>query len=145
MIEVYVTLLDKRAKLPTYAHSGDAGADIYSLEEVIFEPGETKIVRTGLAVAIPEGYELQIRPRSGMSRKTPFRIANSPGTIDSGYRNEVGVIMQNTSNTALTIEAGQRIAQFVPAKVPKIEWRLHPDVRTIVADRGERGFGSSGL
>lgn len=84
-------------EMPSYATENDAGMDIRASEDITIAPGQTVVVRTGLRVAIPEGYEIQIRPRSGLSLKTPLRVANSPGTIDSGYRGEVGVIITNTS------------------------------------------------
>ena len=98
-VEVALEICDPRAKVPAYATPGDAGMDIAAIEDIKIKPGQTVIVRTGLKVAIPEGYEIQVRPRSGLSYKTPLRIVNSPGTIDAGYRDEIGVIMQNTSQT----------------------------------------------
>ncbi|MGC9310953.1 MAG: dUTP diphosphatase, partial [Candidatus Aenigmatarchaeota archaeon] len=95
-IGVFIEFCHPEAKLPKYANPTDAGADIFLVEDVEWKPGETKIVRTGLKVAIPEGWEIQIRPRSGLSFKSPLRLANSIGTIDTGYRNEVGLIVQNT-------------------------------------------------
>lgn len=85
------------AVLPSYAKAFDAGMDIVAAEDVLLAPGETKLVPTGLKVAIPQGYELQVRPRSGLSLNTPLRIPNSPGTIDSGYRDEICVILNNSS------------------------------------------------
>ena len=102
-------------------------------------------VPPGLKVAIPDGYEIQVRPRSGLSLKTPLRLANAPGTIDAGYRDEICVITQNTSpNTPYRIEKGDRIAQFVLQKVPKILFREQTDVQRIGTDRGG-GFGSTGI
>ncbi len=95
--KVYVEVCRDGVELPQYANIGDAGMDIRAAEEVKILPGETKIIPTGLKVAIPQGYELQIRPRSGLSLKTPLRIANTPGTIDSGYRDEIGIIVNNSS------------------------------------------------
>ena len=90
--------LSEDAQIPTYANVTDAGADIYSIEDVTVHPGETVFVHTGIKVAIPDGYEIQIRPRSGLSLKTNMRIANAPGTIDAGYRDEIGVIVTNIDN-----------------------------------------------
>ena len=95
--KVYVELCREGVELPQYANIGDAGMDIRAAVETLILPGETAIIPTGLRMAIPTGYELQVRPRSGLSLKTPLRIANTPGTIDSGYRDEVGIIVQNTS------------------------------------------------
>ena len=96
-IEVFVEICREDAVLPSYAKPGDAGMDVCAADNVLIEPGETVIVPTGLKLAIPDGYEIQVRPRSGLSYKTPLRISNSPGTIDSGYRDELGIIMTNTS------------------------------------------------
>lgn len=141
-INVKVKKLSRLAKLPTYAHPTDAGADIYSLEKVVIEPHTTTLVKTGIAVAVPAGYEIQIRPRSGLSLKTPLRVANAPGTIDSSYRGEVCVIMENTGNSTQTIEAGDRIAQMLIVPVPMIKWEEVNELDE--TDRGQGGFGSSG-
>ena len=159
--------------LPFYAHPTDAGMDVCAAEDIILAPGETKIIKTGLKMAIPEGYECQIRPRSGLSLKTPLRIANSPATIDAGYRDEIGVIMQNTSrdyefregvafplnnvpenycftsekgnrNGWYLINKGDRIAQLVFVKVEHVEFEIVNDVHAIGEDRGG-GFGSTGI
>lgn len=140
-VEVKIQLISSTAKIPTYAHPTDAGADIFANETVVFEPGETKIVPTGIKVAIPAGYEIQIRPRSGMSLKTGMRIANAPGTIDSDYRGEVGVIMTNTFNSKWTIMSGDKIAQMVIAPVPMIKWIETDNLDE--TERGEGGFGST--
>ena len=97
-VEVHIELCRENAVLPEYAKAGDAGMDIYAAEDIIIKPGKTVIVPTGLKLAIPKGYEIQVRPRSGISLNTPLRIVNSPGTIDSGYRNELGIIINNSSN-----------------------------------------------
>lgn len=144
IIEVKIEVCDSRAQIPVYARSGDAGMDVCSIEDVIIKPGQTIIVKTGLKVAIPEGYEIQVRPRSGLSFKTPLRLANTPGTIDAGYRDEVGIIIQNTSPTEVyEIKEGDRIAQFVLQQVPAITWVQVDDVQAIGQNRGG-GFGSSG-
>src|SRR5674476_622467 len=135
-INVDIEICRDGVKLPFYANPGDAGMDVCAAAEVVIAPGETKIVPTGLKVAIPEGFEIQVRPRSGISFKTPLRIPNSPGTIDSGYRDELGIIMTNTSsidnNEILTIadkgnisgtykiSKGDRIAQIVLQEVPRM-------------------------
>jgi dUTP pyrophosphatase len=142
VVEIIYEKLDKDVILPSYAHDTDAGADIYANEEVEIEGNTTKIVKTGLKVAIPVGWELQIRPRSGMSAKTPIRIANAPGTIDSGFRGEIGVICHNTSSYPYTIHKGDRIAQFVPKICPMISWK-EGKVQEIGEDR-KGGFGSTG-
>lgn len=162
-VEVYLEVCREGAVMPTYAKSGDAGMDVCAAESIIIHPGETVIVPTGLKLAIPEGYEIQVRPRSGISFKTPLRLSNSPGTIDSGYRDELGIIMTNTSESSscnfdsiLTIEVkdnkkgiykinkGDRIAQIVLQLVPKMKFTIVASVKEIGTDRGG-GFGSTGV
>jgi dUTP pyrophosphatase len=99
-IDVFVEICRDGVDIPQYSRPGDAGMDVCAAEETVIKPGETVIVPTGLKLAIPEGYEIQVRPRSGISLNTPLRIANSPGTIDSGYRDEMGIIIWNTSSTS---------------------------------------------
>lgn len=141
-IEVEIKKLSENAKLPEYAHLTDAGADIFALEDTYLKPNETKLVKTGIAVAIPIGYEIQIRPRSGLSLKTPLRVANAPGTIDTDYRGEVCVIMWNSGNEAVKIEAGDKIAQMVINEVPMIKWKEVTELSS--TERGAGGFGSTG-
>lgn len=142
MVEIIYEKLNEDVILPSYAHNTDAGADIYANEEVEIAGNATVIIKTGLKVAVPVGWELQIRPRSGMSIKTPIRIANAPGTIDAGYRDEVGVICHNTSPYPYTIHKGDRIAQFIPKVCPMISW-TEGKVAEIGDDR-KGGFGSTG-
>lgn len=143
-VRVYLEKCHPEAKTPEYSRPGDAGMDICAIADVLIGPQETALVRTGLKVAIPEGYEIQIRPRSGLSLKTPLRIPNSPGTIDAGYRDEIGVIITNTSlKESYEIKKGDRIAQLVLQKVPRIEWVETDKVTNYGLDRGG-GFGSSG-
>lgn len=158
-MKVYVETLSNDIELPTYANIGDAGMDIRASEDVIILPNETKIIKTGLKVAIPVGYELQVRPRSGLSVNTPLRVANSPGTIDSGYRGEIGIIISNTSltndNTYLIsekgnkqgsyqIKKGDRIAQIVLKKYEVIDFIKIDNIENIEGNR-DGGFGSSGV
>jgi dUTP pyrophosphatase len=96
-VDVKIKRLSDGAVIPVYARPGDAGFDLVATEDVIVEPGMTVIVPTGIAVAVPEGFELQVRPRSGVSAKTFLRVSNAPGTVDSGYRGEVGVLIDNTA------------------------------------------------
>lgn len=142
IVDVIIEKIDEHAQIPTYAHPSDAGADIYSAETITINPGATIVVSTGLKVAIPFGYEIQIRPRSGMSLKTPIRVANAPGTIDSGYRDTVGVICHNTSIYPYTINQGDRIAQMVISPVPMINF-IEGTVSEVDGDR-LGGFGSTG-
>lgn len=162
-VEVFVEICREGAVIPTYAKPGDAGMDVCAAEEKYIRPGETAVVATGLKFAIPEGYEIQVRPRSGISLKTPLRISNSPGTIDSGYRNELGIIMTNTSpsgnpdsDDVITVDSpagrhgtykirkGDRIAQLVLQELPRMKFVQVDSVADIGTDRGG-GFGSTGV
>lgn len=143
-IDVGVVRLNPEAIIPEYAHSTDAGADIFAVEDTEIAAGETKLVKTGLAVAIPEGYEIQVRPRSGLSLKSPLRVANAPGTIDSSYRGEVCVIMTNTGTNAYTINKHDKIAQMLIAPTPMIRWNECETVEELgETARGTGGFGST--
>ncbi len=129
------------AVIPSYVHEGDAGFDFTSIEDVALTPYARKIVKTGLKVEIPAGYEMQIRPRSGISLKTPVLIANAPGTIDSGYRGEVGIIVLNNSASKYKIEKGEKIAQGVIKEVVPV---IHIEADKLSETmRGEGGFGST--
>ncbi len=130
------------AKIPEYQTKGSAGFDLASLESVIIYSKQVRIVSTGLALEIPQGYELQIRPRSGTSVKTKLRIANAPGTIDSDYRGEIGLIIENTGDDFCKIEAGERIAQGVLSRVQQARFEQIEELS--VTERGEGGFGSTG-
>lgn len=144
MVDVHVEICREGVTLPAYAKPGDAGMDVRAAVDVTIAPGETKIVPTGLKLAIPVGYEIQVRPRSGLSLKTSARVPNSPGTIDSGYRDEVGIIIWNcSSHQPLEIKAGDRIAQFVLQEVPQINFVSCNDVASIGENRGG-GFGHTG-
>ena len=128
--------------LPEYATSGAAGMDVVSAEALILRPGSRVAVTTGFAVAIPAGYEIQVRPRSGLALKFGIGVANTPGTIDSDYRGEVKVILVNQSDDNFTVARGDRIAQLVLAPVTLAAWD-----EVLVLDetvRGAGGFGSTG-
>lgn len=131
--------------LPAYETSASAGLDIRAnITEVIeLKPLERTLVKTGLFMEITEGYECQVRPRSGLALKKGISVLNSPGTIDADYRGEVGVILINLSNETFTIENGERIAQLVFAKVEQAAWE-QVEVLT-ETDRGTGGFGSTGV
>lgn len=140
-IEVKVEKLYDDAQLPAYAHPLDAGADVFSIENVTLQPNETTAVGTGLRFAIPKGYEIQVRPRSGLSLKTGLRIANAPGTIDCSYRGELRIIFHNTSLVPYEIKKGDKIAQILIAPTPMMIFiEAAIDTNT---DRGEGGFGST--
>lgn len=134
--------LHPEAIIPHYRHDGDSGFDLHCLNEVTINPGECKLLPLGLAVALPKGFELQVRMRSGAGIKTPLIIPNAPGTIDSGYRGEIGLILRNVGIFAYTIKKGERIAQGVVAPVIRadiIEVETLPE-----SNRGENGYGSTG-
>lgn len=128
--------------LPIYMTEGSSGADICSSEDTMILPGETKLVSTGIFMEIPEGYECQIRPRSGISLKNSVIIVNSPGTIDSDYRGEVKIIMHNLSKTDFSVKRGDRIAQAVFAPVVRAVFR---DDEINGSKRGDGGFGHTGV
>ena len=160
--EIFVEKISEDAILPAYAHDGDAGMDLYSVSDVVIAPGETVLVHTGLKFAIPQGFEVQIRPRSGISLNTPLRIPNAPGTIDSGYRGEICIIMENTSSDKYAqepelllsdkgnkkgpyhIRKGDRVAQMVVARYEQATFRITESVDAIGVDRAG-GFGSTGV
>ncbi|MFH1415468.1 MAG: dUTP diphosphatase [Elusimicrobiota bacterium] len=128
---------------PGYQHPGDSGIDlINAYEDTLIEAGERKLIPTGIIVAIPEGYEIQLRSRSGLAIKKGVMVLNSPGTIDSGYRGEVGVILYNTSDDDVMIHKGMRIAQAVLQKIEKIEWEEFDVLPE--SNRSSGGFGSTG-
>ena len=132
--------------LPEYSKSGDAGKDVRASEGFTLHPGDTRIINTGLYVAIPEGYEIQVRPRSGLSVNTKLRVANSPGTIDSNFRGELCVIMDNIGGDSIIIRKGDRIGQLVLAVVPIWDWVVADSVETLGnTNRGANGFGSTGI
>lgn len=167
IIKIPIEKCDDRAKAPTYANTTDSGMDVYALEDITIAPGETKLIPIGIKVALPRGYELQVRPKSGRSLKSKLRIANTPGTIDAGYRDEIGIIVENIEpvisdisyeyddegnlkitsidfGSSHTIGAGEKFAQLVLAEVPKVSWLQVDSVTGIGEDRGG-GFGSTGL
>ncbi|MCL1940658.1 MAG: dUTP diphosphatase [Synergistaceae bacterium] len=136
---------DRKAKkfpLPGYETAGATGVDLRASEEVLLLPGERAVVPTGIKIEIPEGYEAQVRPRSGIALKNGVTLLNSPGTIDSDYRGEIKVIMINHGSDPFTVSAGDRIAQLVFAPVIRVSWI--EDSRLSSTKRGEGGFGSSG-
>ncbi|MBC8158180.1 MAG: dUTP diphosphatase [Alphaproteobacteria bacterium] len=130
--------------LPEYATLDSAGMDLMAAlgEAMILEPGKRAIVPTGLAIALPGGFEAQVRPRSGLAAKHGLTVLNAPGTIDADYRGEVGVILANLGQDAFTVEPGMRIAQLVVAPVSRVAWNETDELPT--SDRGAGGFGSTG-
>jgi dUTP pyrophosphatase len=155
---------NENAKMPAYAHLTDSGMDVYALEDITIAPGETRLIPTGLKVAIPAGYELQVRPKSGRCLKTKLRVANTPGTIDAGYRDEIGVIIDNIEpfiksadidengrlynvefGSSYTIGKGEKFAQLVLCEVPKAAFYQVESVSAIENDGRNGGFGSTGV
>lgn len=131
--------------LPEYQTSGSAGCDLCAAvnDDVLLEPGARALVPTGIAIALPEGYEAQIRPRSGLSIRHGITVINAPGTIDADYRGEISVPMVNLSNAPYTIKRGDRIAQMVIAPYTIAVWRQTTELDT-TNERGVEGFGSTG-
>lgn len=129
-------------ELPQYATGGAAGMDVLSAEDVTLPPGGRHAVATGLALAIPEGYEVQVRPRSGLALKHGISLPNTPGTIDSDYRGELKIITINLGDAPFEIARGDRIAQLVLAPVTRAAWAEVAELSETV--RGEGGFGSTG-
>ena len=134
--------IDPEAALPSYAHPGDAGMDVRSVEELVVEPGGRRLVRTGLVMMLPPGYEAQVRPRSGLALKNGVTVLNTPGTIDEGYRGEVGVILANFGAEPFKVEKGAKIAQIVVAPCTRAEIAETAEVDDTA--RGAGGFGSTG-
>ena len=163
-MKLEIKKLHEDAIIPEYKTSGSAGFDFHAIavpdDESTFnvsessqdgkiqarairiEPGERFLVKTGLAVAVPEGFELQVRPRSGLAIKSGISVVNSPGTVDSDYRNEVGVILINHGSETFNIENGDRIAQGVIAKVEQVEF---DEVEELDSTERKGGFGSTGI
>lgn len=144
IVDVPCQLLSLSAMPPEYANTSDACADLFADEDVTIMPGETYAVKTGFALAIPEGYVCHVYPRSGISKKTGVRIANSVGVIDAGYRDEVKVLLWNTGKEPYTVTKGMRIAQMDIMPSPAMEFVPVDNVKEYGEDRGG-GFGSTGL
>ena len=134
--------LDPGAHAPSYQTDGAAGMDLRSAEPVELDPGQRKLVRTGVRIAIPPGYEGQVRPRSGLALKHGVGMVNSPGTIDSDYRGEIAVILINLGQSVVKLGEGERIAQLVVCPVFRAELEVVPELPP--TERGEGGFGSTG-
>lgn len=167
MVPVKIKKLHPDAVIPKYARELDAGFDLVAVEDTLIAPGESAKIRTGLAIALPPGYELQVRPRSGVGANTKLRISNSPGTVDAGYRGEICVLLDNISQHPLPsyiapllingknargekvdsghyiIRKGDRIAQGVLAAVPIAQFEVVDELDE--TERGDGGFGSSGV
>ena len=140
MIEVKTKKLHPEAKIPKRAHADDAGMDLYSIEDVAFMPGERRVVKTGIAMAIPSGYAGLIWDKSGLAIRSGIKVMG--GVIDAGYRGEIQVGLKNLSDEEVRIEAGDKVAQLLMQKVELIEAREVDELDDTI--RGEKGFGSTG-
>lgn len=170
IIQVPIELCHPDAKMPEYAHISDSGMDVYALEDYDIAPGETKLIPTGIKVAIPVGYELQVRPKSGRALKTKLRVANTPGTIDQGYRDEIKIIVENVEppirsistdfaqspndpipvgaiefGRSYSIGKGEKFCQLVLAEVPKVAWFEVENIMEVDDEDRGGGFGSSSI
>lgn len=142
-MKVLVERIDEKAIIPFQAHEGDAGMDLFSIEEVTMKPMERKLIHTGIKIQLPKNTEAQIRPRSGLALKNGITVLNSPGTIDEGYRGEIGIILINLSNEEFKVEVGMKIAQMVIKPTLSVEVEECVELNETV--RGEGGFGSTGI
>ncbi len=144
MVKILVKKFDKNIKLPTYKTSGSSGMDLvaYIKNKIIVNPGKTVIIPTGIAVAIPKNYEIQIRPRSGLAAKKGISVLNTPGTIDSDYRGEIKIILINLSKKSFVVKSGDRIAQMILCPVAKGKLKEVKNLPETI--RGKKGFGSTG-
>lgn len=163
-VAIPIELCDENAKIPQYAHTSDSGADVYALDDYTIKPGETMLIPTGIKVAIPAGYEIQVRPKSGRCVRTKLRVANTPGTIDQGYRDEIKVIVENVESPikditideegrvtsilygqSYTIGKGEKFCQLVLAEVPKAAFYRVDKVLDVEGENRNGGFGSSSI
>ena len=144
MVKILVKKFDKNIKLPTYKTSGSSGMDLvaYIKNKITINPGKTAMVSTGIAVAVPKNYEIQIRPRSGLAAKKSISVLNTPGTIDSDYRGEIKIILINLSKKSYVVKSGDRVAQMILCPVAKGKLREVKNLPKTVRDKG--GFGSTG-
>ena len=145
-MEVKILQLDKELPLPKYETSGSAGMDLYAAIDDWITPNNITIIPTGICISLPEGYEAQIRPRSGLAAKYGVTVVNSPGTIDSDYRGEIKVILSTLGQQEYAIHKGDRIAQMIINKVEQIKWiPVETEIELEHSDRGSAGFGSTGV
>jgi dUTP pyrophosphatase len=142
-LEILVTKLDNDAVIPTYAKPGDAGADLYSISELVLSPGERALVKTGIAIALPNGCVGLVHPRSGLGLKNGISVVNTPGTIDAGYRGEIGVVLINHDlHESFQVKKGDRIAQLVIQKVENAQFKVVNQLPE--SERATGGYGSTG-
>jgi dUTP pyrophosphatase len=138
-----VKLLSEKAIIPQYAHQGDTGLDLFSTSETVIQPGETALISTGISIELPPETEAQIRPRSGLALKHQLTVLNTPGTIDQGYRGEIGVILINHGKLPFHVEIGMKIAQMVIKPILSVKVKNVEELDQ--TDRGAGGFGSTGI
>lgn len=142
MVVIKVKLLEADGQIPVYAHSTDSGADLFALEDKFISSNEMAPLRTGIAVELPPGYELQVRSKSGLAAKHNLFVLNSPGTVDQDYRGEIMVLMFNAGKLSYKINKGDKIAQMVVSPVIQAYYEKVEELSD--TDRGEGGFGSTG-
>ena len=144
MVKILVKKFGKNIKLPVYKTPGSSGMDLlaYTKSKIVIKPGKTVIVPTGIAIAIPKNYEVQIRPRSGLAAKNGISVLNTPGTVDSDYRGEIKIILINLGKKNFTIKSGDRIAQMILS--PVIKGNFYEVKKLPKTLRGKGGFGSTG-
>ena len=144
MVKILVKKFNKNIKLPVYKTSGSSGMDLmaYTKNKIIIDSGKTAIIPTGIAVAIPKNYEIQIRPRSGLAAKKAISVLNTPGTIDADYRGEIKIILINLSKKSFVVRSGDRVAQMILC--PVIKAKLKEVKNLLKTARGKGGFGSTG-
>lgn len=142
-MKLLIEKIDEKAIIPFYAHKGDAGMDLFSIEEVLISPGEIKLIHTGIKLQLPFNTEAQIRPRSGLALKNGITVLNTPGTIDEPYRGEIGIILINHGKKPFLVEEKMKIAQMVIK--PTISVEIEEVKELSNTDRGEGGFGSTGV
>lgn len=141
-MQMKVKKLRTEAIIPKYAHPGDAGLDLFAVEKMVIPSGETRLIHTGISVQLPEGTEGQVRPKSGLALKHSITVLNTSGTIDEGYRGEVGVILINHGNKSYVVQRGDKVAQFIVKPVLRIEVEEVKDLDD--SERGAGSFGSTG-
>ncbi|MCH1959520.1 MULTISPECIES: dUTP diphosphatase [Romboutsia] len=142
MYTLKIKKLHDDAIIPNFAHKGDAGMDLYSIEEVVIPASESKLIKTGISIALPKNTEAQVRPRSGLALKHSVTVLNTPGTIDEGYRGEIGVILINHGKENFTVNKNMKIAQMVVKPIYDINILEVSDLDD--TERGNGGFGSTG-
>ncbi|WP_026884389.1 dUTP diphosphatase [Clostridium akagii] len=142
-MKLLIEKINEKAIIPFYAHSGDAGMDLFSVEKVLIAPGEIKLINTGIKLQLPLNTEAQVRPRSGLALKYGITVLNSPGTIDEGYRGEVAIILINHGKEPFIVEENMKIAQMVIK--PTLNVEIEEVKELSKTDRGEGGFGSTGM